>query len=77
MPQPELYDWARYRHIATMFPDAAERGRLMTAVAMRDDHEGRKRVEDAVGIELCMKLYPEAYKGGFARWLEKVVTWRG
>ena len=41
---------------------AAERGRLITAHGMAVDAEGRKRLEDAFGVEYCRRRYPECYK---------------
>lgn len=54
------------------FPSEAERGRLLTAQGMASDSEGRKRMEDAFGIDFCRQQYPEAYRGGFARMLDRV-----
>lgn len=52
--------------------EARERGRLMTAQGMASDPEGRKRVEDAVGVAYCRARYPEAYREGFSRMLDRV-----
>lgn len=41
---------------------AAERGRLITAHGMAVDAEGRKRMEDALGVPYCQNRYPEAYR---------------
>lgn len=64
--------WGEYRHMRVMDPDAAERGRLLTAHGMAVDPEGRKRVEDAIGVQACMQMYPEAYKSGWGRFLDKL-----
>ena len=43
---------------------ARERGRLMAARRVAADPEARKRVEDAVGVEIARRVYPEAYAAG-------------
>jgi hypothetical protein len=65
-------DWASYRQAAAVFPDAAERGRLIAAHEMAENLEARKRVEDIYGVEFCRLEFPEAYKSGTARFLERV-----
>lgn len=57
-----ILDWHKYRAHRAADPDAAERGRLMTAHGMANDAEGRKRVEDAIGIPAAMAMYPECYR---------------
>ena len=53
-------------------PVAAEKGRLVAANFISNDPEARKRVEDAYGVEFCKQMYPEAYRTGFLRMLDKV-----
>jgi hypothetical protein len=64
-------EWFKFRQFKMADPDAAEKGRLMTAHGMASDPEGRKRMEEEFGLEFCMSMYPEAYKKGFARVLDK------
>jgi hypothetical protein len=45
------------------FVEAAERGRSMTALMLRDNPIERVRAELAVGVEYCRQRYPEAYQG--------------
>lgn len=69
----EAQDWKRYRSQAVVDPEAAESGRLMTAHGMANDPEGRKRLEEAFGVEYCRAMYPEAYKaeGIGLGWLDR------
>jgi len=50
---------------ATMTPaeyaEAAERGRSMAALALRDDPDKRAQVEAMAGRGYCQRRYPEAY----------------
>lgn len=52
--------------------EAAERGRLLTAHGMAVDPEGRARLEASYGIEYCRRRYPEAYRRGFSKVLDKL-----
>ena len=72
MQLPNFRHWDTYRAARHMDPDAAERGRLMTAHKLAEDPEARKRVEEAYGVEFCKAQYPEAYRGGFGRLLDRV-----
>lgn len=72
MDRARLADWNLYRQMKAVYPEAAERGRLLAASRMADDPEARKRVENAYGIEFCRKMYPEVYKSGFIKLLNKV-----
>ena len=65
-------EWAKFRQDAAAFPDAAERGRLIAAHTMAEDAEAKKRVEDVYGVEVSRQMFPEAYKSGTARFLERV-----
>jgi hypothetical protein len=62
----------RYRQMREAYPVAAERGRLMTAHLMASDPEARKRGEDAFGVDFCRNMYPEAYRSGFGRALDRL-----
>jgi len=62
MSLPTAIDWHKYRQHVSMDPDAAERGRLMTAHLIANDPEARKRGEDAFGPEFMARMYPEAYR---------------
>ena len=77
MTREEFAGWQRYKAESLVNPDAAERGRLITAHGMANDPDGRKRVEDAFGLDYCRKVYPEAYsvarmRFGFSRILDRV-----
>lgn len=76
MPPGDLRDWGMYRALRAGDPDAAERGRLLTAHLMASDPEARKRGEAKFGVEFCRKQYPEAYRSigraGIARVLDAV-----
>jgi hypothetical protein len=65
-------DWAAYRQMRAMDPGAAERGRLMTAQGMACDPERRAFMEAELGEEFCRRTYPEAYRRGFAKLLDRV-----
>ena len=70
---PQLQrDWARYRRDAAIYPDAAELGRLIAAHEMAENPEAKRRVEQVYGVEFCRIEFPEAYRSGFARMLERV-----
>lgn len=71
MPVP-LADWFKFKRIAQEQPDAAERGRLMTAQLLASDPERRQRQEEMFGIDFCRAQYPEVYRGGFAKLLDRV-----
>ncbi len=51
---------------------AMEAGRRLAARAIAENPEQRKRVEDAVGLEYAMHLYPEAYRSGFGKFLDRI-----
>jgi hypothetical protein len=59
--RPPIEHWFTYRGLREQHPDAAERGRLMTAHGMAEDPDGRKRMEDMFGVDFCRLNYPEAY----------------
>lgn len=75
MLAPEIersLDWGRHREATLRDPDAAESGRLVTAHALANDPEGRKRMEETYGGAFCRSRYPEAYKAeGLVRWFDK------
>ena len=71
MDRSQLTDWDNYRVASQAFPEAAERGRLLAAALIADDPIARKRVEDAYGVEFCRANYPEAYKAGFTRMMDR------
>lgn len=64
--------WDTFRALRVGDPDAAERGRLLTAQLMADDPEAKKRGEEAFGVDFCRVQYPEAYRSGFGRMLDRV-----
>lgn len=70
--RPSLEHWFRFKQMREANPDAAERGRLMTAHGMANDPDGRKRMEDTFGIEFCKVNYPECYRSGWGKLLDKV-----
>ena len=74
--EPRAYslfgEWAKYRALRTTFPDAAERGRLLSAQVIADDPVKRKAAEDRFGVEFCRANYPEAYQSGFSKILDTV-----
>ncbi len=72
MSLPSLFDWHKYRQLRVTDPDAAERGRLTAAHTIASDPEARKRVEDAFGVAFCAAQYPEAYRSGFGRFLDRM-----
>lgn len=72
MTRETRQEWERYAANRAAFPEAAERGRLLAAARMADDAEARKRVEDAYGVDFCRQMYPEAYKKGAIRLIDKV-----
>lgn len=47
----------------------------MAARRMTEDPEAKRRVEDWYGLEYCRRVYPEAYKSGFSRFVEKYLRW--
>ncbi len=53
---------------------AKERGRLLAARALAGNPEQRKRVEDVYGVDYCKRRYPEAYRSGFGKILDRVVN---
>lgn len=65
-----------FRALRAGDPDAAERGRLLTAHLMASDSDAKKRGEDAFGVDFCRQQYPEAYRfigrPGVARVLDMV-----
>ncbi len=67
-----MQGWAQYKVLRAMDGDAAEKGRLTAAHSIASDPEARRRVEDAFGVEFCVKMYPEAYRSGFSRFLDRV-----
>jgi hypothetical protein len=67
-----LRGWDTYNVSRAAFPDAAERGRLITAQAMANDSVGRKKMEDALGVDSCRKMYPEAYTAGTGKLLDRI-----
>lgn len=62
MTTEEEGQWAKYRTLRAVFPEAAERGRLLTAQTIACDAEARRRVEEAYGVDFCRANYPEAYQ---------------
>ena len=76
MNHNHIRDWGTFRLLRAVDPDAAERGRLLTAHLMASDVSARKRGEDAFGVDFCRKQYPEAYRwigrAGIARVLDTV-----
>lgn len=72
MDRATLKDWEDYRVARQANPEAAERGRLLAASLIVESAETRKRMEDRYGVELCAKMYPEAYRSGFGKLLDKV-----
>ncbi len=67
-----MKDWNAYRGMAKADPVAAEKGRLLAAHMILNDPEARERVESAYGVEFCRANYPEAYKSGFLRFLDRI-----
>ena len=51
---------------------AREKGRLLAAQAIAHNPDQKKRVEDMFGIEYCKRRFPEAYRSGFGRILDKI-----
>lgn len=72
MDKTESDDWAQYRVQKQAFPEAAERGRLLAASRIAGDPDVRKRMEDAYGVDFCKGMYPEAYRTGFIKLLDRV-----
>lgn len=72
MDKTETGDWANYRLQKQAFPEAAERGRLLAAMRIAEDPDSRKRVEEAYGVDFCKQMYPEAYRTGFTKLLDRV-----
>lgn len=60
--------------IRSFDPDAAERGRLLAAQKIASEPETRKRMEDHFGFAFCRVQYPEAYRSGWSRLLDRVRT---
>ena len=59
---------------ASSFDDAiaAERGRLLAARAIAENADQRKRVEDMFGVAYCRNRYPEAYRSGFGKFMDRM-----
>lgn len=72
MDRARLADWDTFKKLKLIHPDEAEKGRLYAASIIAQDPEARKRVEDGYGLEFCKRMYPEAYQGGFSRFLDKI-----
>ena len=76
MTPEHLRGWGTFRILRAVDPEAAEKGRLLTAHLMASDPDARKRGEDAFGIDFCRKQYPEAYRfigrPGIARTLDTI-----
>ena len=51
---------------------AREKGRLLAAQAIAHNPDQRKKVEDLFGVEYCKRRFPEAYRSGFGRILDKI-----
>ncbi len=51
---------------------AREKGRLLAAQAIAHNPDQKKRVEDMFGVEYCKRRFPEAYRSGFGRILDKI-----
>jgi hypothetical protein len=47
------------------YAEAAERGRKMAALALRDDPDKLAQVEAMAGRDYCRTRYPEAYNPQF------------
>lgn len=75
-PSSRKDGWVKYRMLSFADPDAAERGRLLTAQLISNDPEARSRIEDGFGVEFCRQMYPEAYRNiarpGIAGILDRV-----
>lgn len=52
--------------------DAKERGRLLAAWKMASDPDARQRVEQAYGLDYCHAVYPEVYKSGWGKFLDRL-----
>jgi hypothetical protein len=68
----DLKGWEDYRVLRAADPVAAEKGRLLAANMISNDADARKRMEDRYGIEFCRNMYPEAYRAGYLKLLDKV-----
>jgi hypothetical protein len=51
---------------------AKERGRRLAAQAIANNPEQKRHIESIYGVEACRRRYPEAYKRGFGRFLDRV-----
>ena len=51
---------------------AREKGRLLAAQAIAHNPDQKKRVEDAFGVDYCKRRFPEAYRSGFGRLLDRI-----
>lgn len=72
MDRTSLAEWEKYKAQRQAFPDAAERGRLLAASLIIESEETRKRMEDRYGVDFCRINYPEAYRSGFGKLLDKI-----
>jgi hypothetical protein len=59
---------------ASSFDDdvAREKGRLLAAQAIAHNPDQKKKVEDLYGVDYCKRRFPEAYKSGFGRVLDRI-----
>lgn len=55
---------------------AAESGRRLAARAIAENPDQRKIVEDTYGVAYCQMRYPEAYRSGFGRFLDRMNPFR-
>jgi len=55
---------------------AREKGRLLAAQAIAHNPDQKKRVEDIFGVEYCKRRFPEAYRSGFGKVLDKIFPFR-
>lgn len=53
---------------------AQERGRALAARAIANNPEQRKIVESTYGEDYCKRRYPEAYRSGFGKILDRIRT---
>ena len=55
---------------------ARERGRLLAVQAIAHNPDQKKRVEDMFGVDYCKRRFPEAYRSGFGKILDKIFPFR-
>ena len=64
--------WEQYQAAAAAFPEAAEAGRSLAASIIANDQAKRKEMEEIFGLEEMQARYPEAYKGGFSKLVDRI-----